>query len=88
MHTQKKKVAEISVDQLETLIRKVVKEELRQRISDFFVSKDGIKISVLLDEEDPLEMREEFKKDLRRAIGQVKNRKTISLARVRKEFGL
>ena len=85
---RKKTVADISIAEFETMLRKVVKEELTKNMVPYYVDEHGMKISLAQDDEDELELREEFKKGLKKALRETKNRKTVSLQSVRKSLGI
>jgi hypothetical protein len=49
------------------------------------VNEEGIKIALLPDDEDHLELREDFKRGLRKSLRESKNRKTVPLQAVYKD---
>ncbi|MBI3195795.1 MAG: hypothetical protein HYZ34_15210 [Ignavibacteriae bacterium] len=85
---QKKTIADISLTEFKKIVRKIVSEELTKNFIPYYVDEHGIKIALIQDDEDHLELREDFKKGLRKSLKETKNRKTIPLQQVRKTLGI
>ena len=85
---RKKTIADISLTEFKQIVRKIVNEELTKNFIPYFVDEHGMKIALVQDDEDHLELRENFKKGLRKSLRETKNRKTYSLQEVRKKLGV
>jgi len=82
---RKKTIADISLTEFKQIVRKIVSEELTKNFIPYYVNEEGIKIALLPDDEDHLELREDFKRGLRKSLRESKNRKTVPLQAVYKD---
>ena len=72
-------ISNLTVDELTKVISKVVSDEFHRLVDTTFIIEDGVKISILPDNEDDLQFKDDFEDSLLYSLEQVKSGKTIAL---------
>ena len=82
------KVYDVTVDELKSIIREIVREELWRAQQEYYVNEDGIRIATTPDDESDLEFGEDFARGLELSLDQARRGEVIDGEAVQKKFGL